>query len=63
MPGSEPARVYVDTRAGRLAQRRHEVLVGAVREALRVLQAPFSEHDEIPGTIQDAIDLLRAGLR
>lgn len=42
--------------------RRHDALVAAAQEAIRLLRAPFSENDEIPGTIVDAIDVLRGAL-
>lgn len=42
------------------AERR--TLIIAMAEAVRILRAPFSESDEIPGTIQDAIDVLLKGL-
>lgn len=44
-------------------ERRHDAIVLAVQEAIHILRAPFGEYDEIPGTIQDAIDRLERGLK
>jgi hypothetical protein len=44
-------------------ERRHAALVVAVHEAIATLKAPFSENDYIPGTIQDAIAILKDGLK
>lgn len=43
--------------------RRHTALVVAVQEAIATLEGPFSESDEIPGTIADAIEILRSALK
>lgn len=44
------------------ADRRHTALVVAMQEAISTLKEPFSENDEMPGTIEDAIAILRNAL-
>lgn len=42
--------------------RHHDALVYAAHEAIATLLAPFSPTDEIPGTIEDAVSILRSAL-
>lgn len=47
----------------RIAQmRHHDEIVCAILDAIGLLLGPFSENDEVPGNIEDAVEILRSAL-